>query len=163
MNSRGSSVLLFVVTAMFIPVAAIAQENLTGITQVSVMAENPGDDGSACGYSAESMRLAADKVLLDSGIKVIPGSDATAEPILHINVTGVHTSALCAAYVRVSLRAFIRTTLPWGKRPARVSVILVDSGTVLTGSAPGFGERVIAEIKQYTEQICAKVRLANRA
>jgi len=163
-------------------VGAFEEEELRGLKEVSVLAEDPAPEGTPCNLTRSSLELAATRPLLDGGIKVT----STKLTQVYVNVTVLRVNAVCVAHVLVQVNnrgvgfltyqqpnvlpaaseypgiAFLAASNSSRVASERKPIVLLDEGSLLTGPALTFGDRVGAEARKIVDEFVTKVKLQNQ-
>jgi hypothetical protein len=136
------------------------EDALKGLTALKVVVEDPGPDGPKCNVYREALELAAARPLLDGKLRVDPDAKAW----MYVALAVIDDGTGCAAAVTVSARTVAMATFMPHRPTAQttVEVLLWDTGKVMSGTKPRFGERVATAVRELVDRFVTKVNLANQ-
>ncbi len=134
---------------------------LIGLTSLGLVVEGVGPEAEHCGIRPAAVEAAASKALTDAGLKVVRNTDNDTYLYVNVNTTAMSTG-FCFTRYDVYLYSHTTATMSYGARPVLVQVALQNKGGITGSGASSHGEAVVRAIRQYAEQIGARVRDANR-
>jgi hypothetical protein len=134
---------------------------LIGLTSLGLVIEGVGPEAEHCGIKESVVEAAASKALTDAGLKVVRNTDNDTYLYINVNTTAMSTG-FCFTRYDVYLYSHTTATMSYGARPVLVQVALQNKGGITGSGASSHGEAVVRAIRQYAEQISARVRDVNR-
>jgi hypothetical protein len=161
---------------------------LTGITAATVKVIGVDATAQQCGVTNDSLQLAVARPLLDGSIRVASVGESVVLPSVEVNVTSLRPAdGSCAATVAARLSEFTAYVPITGQRsdafllsgtnvgpfalfegaPRSVkgslgSVILLESGVLLTGRLLDFGQRLNDWTRRAVDDFVTQIKLASQ-
>jgi hypothetical protein len=143
------------------PVARGPDAALTGLRRLGVVVEDFTSQETACGLKQAPLEAAIGKILADAGLQVARNSDEDTYLYVHV-MSATASSGLCVSRYDVSLYTHTMATLTYQAAPVLAQVELFGKGGMSGGAPAAHAESVGRGVRQYVEEIAARIRQANR-
>jgi hypothetical protein len=101
------------------------------------------------------------KTLADAGLQVIRNTDEDTYLYVHV-MSATASNGLCVSRYDVALYTHTMATLTYQSAPVLVQVELFHKGGMAGGAPASHAEAVNRGVKQYAEEIAARVRDVNK-
>jgi len=148
-----------------VPPAAPAQSadsDLKGLTRLGVIVEGLGSQAVACGLNQSAIEATASKSLADVGLTVLRNLSSNEDTYLYVNVvTSSLSTGVCVSRYDAFLYTHTTARLSYHDAPVPVQVLLLHSGGMAGTSVAGHADAVVRGVKEYIDQIAARIRDAN--
>jgi hypothetical protein len=134
---------------------------LIGLTSLGLVVEGVGPEAEHCGVKQLALETAAAKSLSDAGLRVVRNTDNDTYLYINVNTTAMSTG-FCFTRYDAHFYTHTTATLSYGARPVLVQVSLLHKGGITGSGASSHGEAVGRTLKQYVDQMAARIRDANK-
>lgn len=143
--------------------ATAQQEALKGLTEVEVLVESVDEQGWFCGVSQSVLFSAANKALLDNGVRIVP-PETLLSTELSVSVHTLYSEALrtCVSSIETEVYQNIYATPLHSTQPVFGTFIFARTGGMLSSGVGVHGQRIRELVFGYVEKIALDIRTANQ-